>query len=162
MNNSDYNIVYENLSKKYSLKLIKNDEVNYINLEIDTFINNLNKDLNNKKSYIKIINTTDTTDTNNLNNHSKDTDNLFLSKRLLNFLLASDYITSNTMEYTKLHHQIRSITDHYNFKKIKNTDNEIYNELKKIIQSSHIVKSKLITNFIKMYTNTQQEIKINL
>lgn len=160
MNNSDYYTVYEKLSHKYNLKLIKNDEVNYINLEIDTFINNLNKDTKNKQSYVKINDTNDNTYL--INNHSKDTGNLYLSKRLLNFLLASEYITSNIMEYTKLHQQIRSITDHYNFKKIKNTDNEIYNELKKIIQSSHIVKSKLITNFIKMYTSTQHEIKIDL
>ena len=160
MNHSDYNIVYDKLSHKYNLKLIKNDEVSYINLEIDTFINNLNKDSKNKQSFIK--NNTNTSNLIDINNQLKDTSNLYLSKRLMNFLLASDYITSNTMEYTKLHHQIRSITDHYNFKKVKNTDNEIYNELKKIIQSSHIIKSKLITNFIKMYTSIQQEIQINL
>ena len=159
MNNSDYNIVYENLSKKYNLKVVRNDEVNCINLEIESFINNLNNDVKIKKSYINMTLTTETTD---FNNQLKDTGILYLSKRLVNFLLASDYIISNTMDYTKLHTQIRNITDHYSFKKVKNTDNEIYNELKKIIQSSHIVKGKLITNFIKMYTNTQHEIKINL
>ena len=158
MNNSDYNIVYENLSKKYNLKVVRNDEVNCINLEIESFINNLNNDIKIKKSYINMTLTSDITDTTD----KKDMGILYLSKRLVNFLLASDYIISNTMDYTKLHTQIRNITDHYSFKKVKNTDNEIYNELKKIIQSSHIVKGKLITNFIKMYTNTQHEIKINL
>jgi hypothetical protein len=126
-------------------------ETNQGNLEIDTFINNLcNNNVKNKHNYIN----------NSVDSHNSDV--IYLSKRLLNFLLASDYIITNTMEYTKLYNQIRSLIDHYHFKNVKNTDNEIYNELKKIIQASHIVKGKLITNFIKMYTSTQQEININL
>jgi len=151
MNSSDYITVYENLSKKYNLKIIKYDETNQVNLEIDTFINNLcNNNVKIKHTYTN----------NSVDSHTSDV--LHLSKRLLNFLLASDYIITNTMEYTKLHNQIRSMIDHYHFKNVKNTDNEIYNELKKIILASHIIKGKLITNFIKMYTSTQQEININL
>jgi len=163
MNNSDYCIVYENISKKYNLKIIKNDEVSHKNIEIDTFIQNLNNNIKFKYNYVKT--TTLPPSLNNpfdINNQLSATGILYLSKRLLNFLLASDYIVSNTMEYTKLHNQIKLITDNYHFKNIKNTDNEIYNELKKITQSNHIIKSKLITNFIKLYTSIQQEIKINL
>ena len=163
MNNSDYCIVYENISKKYNLKIIKNDEVNHKNIEIDTFIQNLNNNVKFKYNYVKT--TALPPPLNNpfdINNQLNATGILYLSKRLLNFLLASDYIVSNTMEYTKLHNQIKLITDNYHFKNTKNTDNEIYNELKKITQSNHIIKSKLITNFIKIYTSTQQEIKINL
>ena len=163
MNNSDYCIVYENISKKYNLKIIKNDEVSHKNIEIDTFIQNLNNNIKFKYNYVKT--TTLPPSINNpfdVNNQLNATEILYLSKRLLNFLLASDYVVSNTMEYTKLHNQIKLISDNYHFKNVKNTDNEIYNELKKITQSNHIIKSKLITNFIKMYTSIQQEIKINL
>jgi hypothetical protein len=160
MNSSDYIIIYENISKKYNLKIIKNDEVNHINIEIDTFINNLT--ISNSKIKYNHIKTNTQNDQANIHDQSNLTDILYLSKRLLKFLLASDYIISSSIEYTKLHNQIKSMTDHYHFKNVKNTDNEIYNELKKIIQSSHIVKSKLITNFIKMYTSSHQEIKINL
>jgi len=163
MNNSDYCIVYENISKKYNLKIIKNDEVSHKNIEIDTFIQNLNNNLKFKYNYVKT--TTLPPSLNNpfdINNQLNATGILYLSKRLLNFLLASDYVVSNTMEYTKLHNQIKLISDNYHFKNIKNTDNEIYNELKKITLSNHIIKSKLITNFIKIYTNIHQEIKINL
>ena len=157
MNSSDYITVYDNLIKKYNLKIIKNEEVNNKNIEIDTFIQNLN---NNKFKYNFIK--TSSLNESSINNQSNVTSNLYLSKRLLNFLRASDYIINSSMEYTKLHTQIRSIIDHYHFKNVKNTDNEIYNELKKIIQASHIVKEKLITAFIKTYTSAHQEIKINL
>lgn len=161
MNNSDYCIVYENISKKYNLKIIKNDEVSHKNIEIDTFIQNLNNNIKSKYSYVKTT-TLPPSINSPIDNQLNATGILYLSKRLLNFLLASDYVVSNTIEYTKLHNQIKLITDNYHFKNVKNTDNEIYNELKKITLSSHIIKSKLITNFIKMYTSTQQEIKINL
>jgi hypothetical protein len=154
MNNSDYITIYDNLSKKYNLKIIVNDETNHINLEIETFINNLNKDNTKIKSnYLKV---------NTQNEQSNVTGTIYLSKRLLNFLLASDFIINSTVEYTKLHTQIRSIIDYYHFKNVKNTDNEIYNELKNIIQANHIIKGKLITNFIKMYTSVHDEIKIDI
>jgi len=163
MNNSDYLSVYENLTKKYNLKIIKNDEVNYKNIEIDTFIQNLNNSIKSNYNHIKTTHLPPSLDEQtNISTQSNATGILYLSKRLLSFLLASDCVVTNIMDYTKLHSQIKLITDNYHFKNVKNTDNEIYNELKKIINSNHIIKSKLITNFIKIYTNIHQEIKINL
>jgi hypothetical protein len=48
------------------------------------------------------------------------------------------------------------------FTKVKNTDSEIYNELKMITISNRYARRQLIKSFIEKWCNKEKKININL
>jgi hypothetical protein len=87
-------------------------------------------------------------------------DYVYLSERLINFFLNTDYYLDEKIELKKLVSKINYITDENYFENIKNTDDKIYKDLFKIVGRNYITKKILISRFIKKYTTTHKIIHI--
>jgi len=142
---AEHEILYDDLIRKYGLNRTR--PINYsINLEIDDFINNLNKCNHETKIY---------------ESNNKDYI-IYVSNRLLKFLNDNDYILDSILFYTKLYNKILNVADLYRFVRIKNTDDEIYNDIRKISTSNYLGKKALINNFINKYSSKSESININI
>lgn len=143
---------FDDLSKKYNFKkilIVKNE----IFSEIDDLIKNINnystyspKSKNKKNSYDNTI---------------------FIGERLLNFTkfniqngelfkCIEEQMSSKILElYLNRYYE-------YMFTKVKNTDSEIYNELKMITISNRYARRQLIKSFIDKWCFKEKKININL
>ena len=155
MNNSDYLNVYNNLCIKYNLKIITlSTDVRMT--EIDSFIENLNKEFGVNGGGVKIISGKD---------YSKDkliNTQVYVSKALIMFLNSSNIFMDSRMFYNNLFSQITSIIDTFNSKKIKNINTEIFNDLRNIVNTNINLRKQPIHNFISKYTSLNKYININM
>lgn len=141
---------YTNLFNKYQFdKLAKNTKID--NVEIDSLINNIS----NFGNYIP-------------NTKSKSptisTPKIYLSQKLLTFFNSnSQYFRSrpygDEMNPRDLEYMLKYI---YSYHNMKNTDNEIYDNIKIISSCSRYEKKKYINEFITKFTTKTKEIKIGI
>ena len=140
---------YDKIFNKYNLSTVKNfRNTNSSNKELDELINYLS--IERVVSYQKknIINLKDRI--------------VYLSDRLLHFLFSNDYIIDSAILYERLYNRLFTLTDYYNFSRIKKIDMEIYNELSIINRSYSKKKNNLIKEFIDKYTSNNESIKIKI
>jgi len=140
----NYSMIYNTIIHKYELNKLSylNDNLNN---NIDKFINDLN---NTNKHIIKEY---------NKNNYF-----VHVSDRLIIFLSENDYYIDNILLYKKLYNKILTISEIYHIIRLKDTDNEILNDIKMISLSNYLTKKVLITNFINKYTSKNKVIHINI
>jgi len=145
---------YDKLSSKYEfnkIACIQNNEFQ----DIDTLIKNINALGNNSNLR------------NNSNKKYDATKHLvYLSPKFLTFCQKnsqSQYFTNifEEMNSALLQNVLRRVYE-YLFHKIKNTDDEIYNELKLISMSNRQTKNDKIKEFINKWTSKTKTIKIGL
>jgi hypothetical protein len=145
---------YNKLSSKYEFNkvaCIQNNEFQ----DIDTLIKNINELGNN--SNVR----------NNINKKYDATKHMvYLEPRFLNFCRTnnqSQYFTNIFEEMnSSLLQNILNRVYEYLFHKIKNTDEEIYNELKLISSSNRHLKKERIKEFVNKWTSKTKTIKIGL
>lgn len=138
---------YDKIFNKYNLNTVKNfRNTNSSNKELDELINHLS--MERVVSYQKknVINLKDRV--------------VYLSDRLLKFLFNNDYIIDSAILYERLYNRLLTLTDYYNFSRIKKIDMEMYNELFLINRSYNKKKNDLIKTFIEKYTSNNESIKI--
>lgn len=139
---------YDKVFIKYNLSTVKNfRNTNSSNKELDELINHLS--MERVVCYQKkIISLKDKI--------------VYLSDRLLHFLFSNDYIIDSAILYERLYNRLFTLTDYYNFSRIKKIDMEIYNELSTINRSYSKKKNNLIKEFIDKHTSYNESIKIKI
>jgi hypothetical protein len=141
----NYILLYHNIINKYQIDKIKLDN-NIYNSEIDQFIN-------------RIVKGNEVKD--NLYKYKKNIDYVvYINDRLVNFLNENDIEIDNILFYSKLYRKIFIIVDLYRCINIKNIDQDIYDDIKKISDSNYMTKKILIKNFIDKYSTNNDIIKI--
>jgi hypothetical protein len=141
----NYILLYHNIINKYQIDKIKLDN-NIYNSEIDQFIN-------------RIVKGNEVKD--NLYKYKKNIDYVvYINDRLVNFLNENDIEIDNILFYSKLYRKIFIIVDLYRCINIKNIDQDIYDDIKKISDSNYMTKKILIKNFIDKYSTNKDIIKI--
>ncbi len=147
---------YDKIYNKYYLNTVKNlsqtkfgdKNINSSNKELDDLINHLSEErVYNYQKKNNIL--------------AKDRI-IFISDRLLKFLFENDYIIDSAISYDRLLNRLLTLTDYYNFSRIKKIDMEIYNELLLINRSYNKKKNNLINEFIEKYTSNNELIKIKI
>jgi hypothetical protein len=140
---------YDKIFNKYNLSIVKNyRNTNSTNKELDELINHLS--MERVVSYQK------------KNTISLKDRIVYLSDRLLNFLFSNDYIIDSAILYEKLYNRLFTLTDYYNFSRIKKIDMDMYNELLLINKSYSKSKNNLLKEFIEKYTSNNESIKIKI
>uniref|UniRef100_A0A6C0H0N7 Uncharacterized protein n=1 Tax=viral metagenome TaxID=1070528 RepID=A0A6C0H0N7_9ZZZZ len=146
--NEEFEKQFNSIYKKYQFKNYNNDINTNIISEIDNYINLLT----NTKSYniYKIC------------KNIKNENNIYISDRLKNFFNKNECSINNSIINSNLFNIIINLVEKYNFRKVRNLDDDIYYELKKISNSKYSSKKLMIDNFIKKYTSINQSINIKI
>jgi len=145
---------YNKLSSKYEfskIACIQNSEFQ----DIDTLIKNINALGNNSNLR------------NNINKKYDATKHMiYLSPRLLSFCRTNNqsqyFVNIHEEMNSSILQNILSRVYEYLFNKIKNTDEEIYNEIKSIASSNRYIKRDKTKEFINKWTTKTKTIKIGL
>lgn len=139
---------YSTLYSKYQFDKIITRQKNDFH-EIDDLITNISKTMNN----IPI---------NNRKCFNYKSSNIYLSPRLHKFIVAnSDVFKYNSEEMP--YKTLESILTHfYSYHKIKDTDNEIYNEIKLFTNLGRYERRAHVKIFIDKWTSKTKNIQINL
>lgn len=147
--NEEFIKIFNFIFEKYSLISIKNkldksipiNDIKIIN-DIDSFINKLNDNDNNKIKSVK-------------------EEIIYLSNTLISFLRKNDNNIEPITTYNKIYDLIINIVERFNFIRIRNLNDDIYYELKHISNNNFNQRKNMINSFIRKHTsNTKINIEI--
>jgi hypothetical protein len=140
---------YSTLYSKYQFDKIITRQKNDFH-EIDDLISNISKTMNN----IPI---------NNRKCFNYKSSNVYLSTRLQKFMLNNnDVFKQYTSEEIPFKALESILTHFYSYHKIKDTDNEIYNEIKLFTSLGRYERRAHVKIFIDKWTSKTKNIQINL